>query len=278
MIPVKTEKEIKIMQEGGKRLAWVFGQVLEEIRPGIELRKLDELAERLIVKQGGFPSFKTVKGYHWTTCINVNEGVVHGIPNGYQIKQGDVVSLDMGMLYEGFHTDMARTLWVRTQNSKLKAQNSTSPRRWRGNDLDSCEVNKFLEAGKKALRTAIQAAKAGNRVGHISAAIEKVIRKASLSPIEVLTGHGVGQKLHEEPQILCFAREEINRTPLLEPGMTLAVEVIYAQGKPDLVLEKDGWTLRTADGKLAGLFEDTILVAKKSPIILTPLETRLEVC
>ncbi|MGB9706690.1 MAG: type I methionyl aminopeptidase [Microgenomates group bacterium] len=254
MIPIKTEEEIKIMKEGGRRLAWVFGQVLKKIRPGVKLSQLDKLAEELIKKQGGFPSFKTVKGYNWATCINVGSGVVHGIPGDYQIKEGDLLSLDMGMLYGGFHTDMARTFWVRSQKSK------------------------FLKIGERALRMAIKAARLGNRVGHISEAIEKEIKKAGFSPIEALTGHGVGQKLHEEPQIPCFVKGKINQTPLLKPGMTLAIEVIYAEGKPDLVLENDGWTVKTADSSLAGLFEDTILVTKKSPIILTPLETKLEVC
>jgi methionyl aminopeptidase len=271
MISIKTKKEIEIMKRGGAKLALVFGEVLKKIKPGVKLKELDKLAEALIKKQGGFPSFKTVKGYHWTTCININQGVVHGTPNDYRIRQGDLVSLDMGMLYKGFHTDMAWTLRVRTQNS-------APPRRWRGDELDFCEANKFLEAGRRALKAAIKAATAGKRVGHISAAIEKVIRKAGFSPIETLTGHGVGRNLHEEPQIPCFVAEEIAKTPILKPGMTLAIEVIYSQGKPDLVLKDDGWTLETADGKLAGLFENTILVTKKSPIILTALEPRLKFC
>jgi len=259
MIPIKTEKEIEIMKEGGKKLALVFTEVLKRIKHGVSLKELDNLAEELIIKQGGFPSFKTARGYHWTTCININEGVVHGIPNDYQIKEGDLVSLDMGMLYKGFHTDMARTLWVR--NPKSKIQNP-----------------KFLRAGREALKMAIKAAKAGNRVGHISAAIEKVIRRAGFSPVEDLAGHGVGKKLHEEPQIPCFLARPIAQTPVLQPGMTLAIEVIYTWGKPNLVLAGDGWTIETADGKPAGLFENTVLVTKKEPVILTDLEMSLNIC
>lgn len=261
MIPTKTKKEIEIMKEGGKKLSFVFGEVLQEIKPGIKLKELDKLAESLIVEQGGFPSFKTVKGYNWATCININEGVVHGVPNDYRIKEGDVVSLDIGMLYRGFHTDMARTVLVRNQKSKVKSQKS-----------------RFLGAGKKALRAAITVAKPGKRVGHISAAIEREIRKSGFSPVEALTGHGVGRKLHEEPQIPCFLAGKIEETPLLEQGITLAIEVIYTGGKPDLILEDNGWTIKTADNSLAGLFENTILITKKGPIILTPLETKLEVC
>jgi methionyl aminopeptidase len=266
MIPIKKEKEIKLMKEGGRKLALVFGEVVRKIKPGVSLKQLNDLAEELIIKQGGFPSFKTVKGYRWATCININEGVVHGIPNEYQIKDGDLVSLDMGMLYKGFHTDMARTLWV--QNPKCKFPASPAGR----------QNPKFLEAGKEALKAAVKAAKAGNRVGHISATIEKVIRKAGFSPVEDLTGHGVGKKLHEDPQIPCFLAQPINKTPVLQPGMTLAIEVIYTWGKPDLVLAEDSWTIKTADGKPAGLFENTVLVTKKEPVVLTDLEIGLNIC
>ena len=266
MIPIKTEKEIKIIKEGGKRLTSVFAEVIKRVKPGIRLNQLDQLAEKLIIGQGGMPSFKTVKDYRWTTCININEGVVHGIPNNYQIKEGDLVSLDMGMLYKGFHTDMARTLWVRNSKSKIPA--SPAGR----------QNPKFLKAGKEALKMAVKAARAGNRVGHISAVIEKVIRKAGFSPVEDLTGHGVGKRLHEEPQIPCFLSKPIEKTPILQPGMTLAIEVIYTWGKPDLVLANDGWTIETADRKPAGLFENTVLVTKKEPVILTDLEMILNIC
>jgi len=261
MIPIKTEREIELMKEGGQKLAFVFAEVVKKIKPGVSLRQLDSLAEELIIKQGGFPSFKTVRGYHWATCININEGVVHGIPNDYQIKEGDLVSLDMGMLYKGFHTDMAWTLCVRMQNSKCKSQNE-----------------KFLKVGERVLKMAIKAARPGNQVGHISAVIEKVIRKAGFSPVEDLTGHGVGKKLHEEPQIPCFLARPIAQTPVLQPGMTLAIEVIYTLGKPDLILANDGWTIETADGKPAGLFENTVLVTKRKPVILTNLEMILNIC
>jgi len=263
MIPIKTEKEIKLMKEGGKRLALVFAEVLKIVKPGVCLKKLDQLAEKLVIKQGGFPSFKTVKGYHWATCININEGVVHGIPNDYRIKEGDLVSLDMGMLYKGFHTDMARTLWVGNPKSNPPAGGQNP---------------KFLKAGKEALRAAIKAARADNRVGHVSAVIEKVIRRAGFSPVKELTGHGVGKELHEEPQIPCFLAKPIEKTPVLQPGMTLAIEVIYAWKKPDLVLANDGWTIKTPHGSLSGLFEDTVLITQKRPIILTDLEMKPIVC
>lgn len=252
MIPIKSEEELAIMAEGGRRLVWVFEKVFREIKPGVRLSFLEDLANQLIASQGGQPSFKMVKGYHWATCICVNQGVVHGIPGEYQIKKADLVSLDMGMYYGGFHTDMARTLRVRMQNGKCKMQN-----------------DKFLEAGKRALKKAIEVAKPGNRLGHISRAIEQEIRKAGFRPVEALTGHGIGKELHEEPLIPGLVKDEIEKTPILKPGMTLAIEVIYAQGQPDLVIKEDGWTIETEDQKLAGLFEDTIVITKTGPQVLT---------
>ncbi len=235
------------MKEGGRRLALVMKQVLEKIKPGIALYQLDKLAEDLIIKQNGKPSFKMVSGYRWTTCINVNEGVVHGIPGDYRLKENDLVSVDIGMFYQGFHTDMARTVKVG----------------------DTGKKEKFLVTGEKTLRKAIEVAKVGNRVGHISQTIESELRKAGFSPSEDLTGHGVGKNLHENPQIPCFLKEKINKTPLLEAGMTLAVEVIYAQGKPEVILSEDGWTIKTADKSLSALFEDTIAVLRNQTLNLT---------
>lgn len=236
MIPIKTPAEIKKMREGQKRLAKVLAQVLKAARPGVSLFKLDQLAESLIEKQGGKPSFKMVPGYKWATCINVNQGVVHGIPGKYRLKVGDVMSVDMGMFYKGLHTDEAWTVSVQSNEEN------------------------FLEGGRRALKAAIRAAKPGNRVGHISQVIEREIKKAGLSPIRALMGHGVGRKLHEEPQIPCYLPGKIRATPLLKRGMTLAIEVIYAWGEPNLVLSNDGWTVETADGSLAALFEKTVFL------------------
>lgn len=250
MIPTKTKDEIERMREGGKRLAQVLEQVLKAVKEGISLKELDKLAESLIEKKQGLPSFKMVNGYNWATCINVNQGVVHGIPGNYRLKDGDVVSLDMGMFYKGLHTDMARTVRAGEQENRRAG-------------------DKFLLAGQKALRKAIKAVKPGNRVGHISKAIQEAIKRNGYKPVRALTGHGIGKRLHEEPQIPCFLKWKIEKTPQLKPGMTLAIEVIYTQGKPDVVLAGDGWTVRTADGKLAGLFEDTVVVTAKGAEVLT---------
>jgi methionyl aminopeptidase len=250
VIPIKTKAEIKKMREGGRRLAWVMDKLLKQTKLGVRLIELDQLAEALIEKQKGKPSFKMVRNYHWTTCLNINQGVVHGIPNNYRIRTNDVVSVDVGMFYHGFHTDMART--IRVQGSGFRVQG-----------------NNFLKAGREALEKAIKAARAGNRLGHVSQAIEKEIRKFGLSPVKVLTGHGVGKKLHEEPQIPCYLEQKIEVTPKLVSGMTLAIEVIYTRGRPDIVLEPDGWTVKTADDSLAGLFENTVVVTDGGGEILT---------
>jgi len=250
VIPIKTKEEIKKMREGGRRLAWVMDKVLKQVKSGVRLIELDKLAESLIEKQKGKLSFKMVRNYHWTTCININQGIVHGIPDDYRIRTNDVVSVDIGMFYHGLHTDMARTIRVKERERKRKE-------------------DKFLLAGTRALGRAIKAARAGNRLGHVSQAIEKEIRKSGLSPVKVLTGHGVGKKLHEEPQIPCYLEQKIGVTPKLVLGMTLAIEVIYTRGRPDIVLEPDGWTVKTADGSLAGLFEDTVVVTDEGGEVLT---------
>jgi methionyl aminopeptidase len=249
MIPIKTKEEIAIMTEGGKKLGLVMKEVLAGVEPGVMLSTLDKLAESLIIKAGGQSSFKMVKGYHWATCININQGVVHGIPGDYRIKSGDLFSVDIGLYYRGFHTDMARTVWMQNPKSCLPAGRP-----------DILNPN-FLEAGEKALKEAIRVVKQGNYLGQISRAIEQVIRQAGYEPVKELTGHGVGKNLHEEPMIPGFLAKDIRETPILKTGMTLAIEVIYAQKKPDLVIKDDGWTIETEDGSLAGLFEDTIAIS-----------------
>ncbi len=251
MIPLKNKKQIEVMVEGGKRLASILGGIKKEVRVGQSLSSLENLACRLIEGQKGKASFKMVPGYHWATCLNVNQGVVHGIPNEYRLKEGDLLSIDVGIFYKGFHTDMAETILVGGKRNEKKEA--------------------FLRAGKKALKEALLQARAGKRVGHISRAIEKELKKAGFNPVRNLTGHGVGRRLHEEPAIPCFLAERIEKTPLLRKGMVLAIEVIYVEGKPKLVMKNDNWTVETEDEKLAGLFEHSVLIRKQKPLILTAL-------
>ncbi|MDP3994957.1 MAG: type I methionyl aminopeptidase [bacterium] len=248
---IKTEAEIEIMHEGGRKLARVRDSVLEKVGEGVRAWDIEELAVRLIKKEKAKASFKMVKGYSWATCVNLNEGLVHGIPTKNVVfKKGDVVSVDLGIYYNGFHTDTSFTKAI---------------------DPDSKTAN-FLQVGKTAMKKAIEKTRVGNYVYDISEAIETSIRKAGFSPIKALVGHGVGRNLHEEPQIPCFVPGVKESSSKLPVGAVLAIEVMYCMGQPDVVINNDGWTISTADGKISALFEDTVAVTNKGPMVLTALE------
>lgn len=254
MIDLKTEKEIEIMQKGGKILAEVLFEVLTNAKPGVSELELDKLAEKLILEKGGQPGFKKVPGYKNTICVSTNEVVVHGIPTEYKLKKGDVLGIDCGVYLEGFHTDMSETIRISNQESEVK------------ND----EIDKFLETGKKALNLAVEKAKIGNRIGHISEIIQSVVEEAGYSVVRSLIGHGVGRQLHEEPEVPGYLSRKIDKTPLLTEGMTIAIEVIYNMGKKGVVLKgNDNWTIKTQDNSISGLFERTVAVTKNGPLVLT---------
>lgn len=247
-IGLKTPQEVDIMAEGGQKLSLVLADILPKIKPSLNTLRLDSLIEKEIVRAGGLPSFKMVKGYHHASCIGLNNEVVHSIPVSDKfIKKGDLVKVDLGMFYKGFHTDLSWTVEVETN-------------KYRG----------FLNAGKRALCEAVGVAKAGNRVGHISQQIQTVIEGAGFKPVKVLTGHGVGKRLHEDPLIPGYLKGSLENTVQLECGMTLAIEIIYTQGSSEVVLGADGWTISTKDGRMAGLFEKTIAINKSEPLVLTP--------
>ncbi|MBU2592070.1 MAG: type I methionyl aminopeptidase [Patescibacteria group bacterium] len=238
----------------GRKLSSVFEKTLPIIKPGISLISIEKEICRLIEKSKGEAAFKTVPNYFWASCINLNEGVVHGIPDKTVVKPGDLVSLDVGLKYKDWYTDMAYTLQVRSSKSKIQ--------NWKW--------GKFLKAGEEALQKAIVAARLGNRVGDISRAIQKTIEDSGYQPVRELTGHGIGRELHQFPWIPCFLDSPIGKTPILKEGMSLAIEVIYTEGSPWLKKTTDGWTIRTADGKMSALFEKTILVAKDGAKVITP--------
>lgn len=258
MIDIKTPEEIKIMREGGEILASVLLQLLKNIKPGVTELEIDKLAETLILKKGAKPGFKEVKGYNNSICVSTNIVIVHGIPTNYKFKAGDVVGVDCGVFYKGFHTDAAETLRVSTINNQQLTNNKKD------------EIAKFLETGERALSEAIKAAKVGNRVGHISKTIQNIVEEKGYSIVRSLVGHGVGRALHEEPEVPGFLDRKIIKTPILKEGMTIAIEVIYNMGKSDVkYLNEDGWTIATEDGSLSGLFERTIAITKNGPLILT---------
>ena len=248
IIPTKNSKELAVMVEGGKKLGRVKFALKKALRIGVNAQELEILASKLIKKEGGEASFKKVPGYSWATCVNVNEGVVHGIPlKEIVFKKGDVVSVDVGMFYGGFHTDTSFSVGLGVDN----------------------KIGYFLEVGKKALNMAVGSAKAGNRVFDISEGIERAIKGAGFTPVEDLVGHGVGRNLHEEPQIPCFIRGKRENSPIIPQMAVLAIEVMYTMGKKDLVIGPDGWTISTADAKIAALFEETVAVTAHGPLILT---------
>lgn len=239
--------KIAAMREGGAKLRPIKKQLQEYAVIGRSFLEINDLATKLILQAGGKPNFSLVPGYHHTICINRNEGIVHGIPNDTRIEDGDLISIDFGMLYHDWHLDTSISFVVGTSNDSL---------------------DYFMAVGKKALAKAIGAAQAGKSVYDISFQIEKTITRAGFSPSYELTGHGVGKKLHEEP-LIPNVTNKADRRKLLKAGDTLAIEVMYAQGQCDLVLAADGWTYETADRSFTALFEDTILVTDGAAEILT---------
>jgi methionyl aminopeptidase len=248
MIQIKTEAEMETMAEGGAKLGRVKKILADAIGPGVSAMDIENLAMKTIKDEGAEASFDKVPGYHWATCINVNEGLVHGIPTKDMVfKKGDVVSVDVGIFYKGFHTDTSITVGV---------------------DLPP-EKQKFLNVGRETLQKALKMVRVGNHIFDISKVIEDSIEGAGYSTIKALVGHGVGRELHEDPQIPCFVPGRIEDSPVIKEGMVLAIEIMYAQGSDKVEILEDGWTIAMRDGKISGLFEDTIAVTEKGPRVIT---------
>ncbi len=248
MIKARTKEEIAIMTEGGRKLKKILDTLLESVNVGTTGADLDRLAFERIEQEGGKASFTMVPGYKWATCICTNDSIVHGIPDDVPFKTGDIVGVDVGLYYEGFHTDASWSVIV---------------------GKGSKEDVRFLHVGEKALYKGIKEARSGNRVGNISQAIQKEVEAGGYAIVKMLVGHGVGKKLHEEPEIPGFLSRPMEDTPELREGYTLAIEVIYSQGSGDVRYDRDGWTIRTKDGRNSGLFEKTIALSGKDAIILT---------
>lgn len=247
MIKLKTQKEIEIMVQGGRIASLVLKKAMQKVSVGVTTRELDELIDLSIKEQGAQASFKTVDGYNNASCINVNEGIVHGMPSDYKLKIGDVVSIDLGVLYEKFHTDLSYTLEVETQKEK-----------------------EFLNIGKIALEKAIKKCRLGNKLGDISSTMQSEVESKGYSVSRDLVGHGIGKELHEDPYVLCYGKP--NTGHRLKERMVLAVEVIYQKGNFELSLADDDWTLETADKSLSGLFEKTVAVTKNGPLVITSFD------
>lgn len=245
-------EQIESMRESGRIAAQALKKVLDSARVGVSLMELDRVAEEEIKRLGGEPSFKTVKGYYWATCLTVNEEVVHGIPRQIELKRSDLLSVDLGVVYRGWYTDVAWTMIVNDQREK-------------GGRFK--EKRRFLKVGEEALGAAVKKAVAGRKIGDISWAIQQHVEKGGYGVVKSLVGHGVGRAYHEPPEIPGFGCPGTGLK--LEEGMSLALEIIYTKGTGGVYVKDDGWTVASSDGSWGGLFEMTVLVGKEKPEVLT---------
>ncbi len=246
-ISIKSSREIELMRESCRLLSIVHKEMEEAIRPGMSTMDIDILGEQTIRKLGCIPNFKNYHGYPASICVSVNDEVVHGIPNKHRILQeGDIVSLDAGLIYKGYHSDAART----------HAVGAISP-----------EAAKLIEVTKQSFFEGIKMAKAGNYLHDISNAIDAYVSQFGYGIVRELVGHGIGTKLHEDPQIPNFA--QARRGPKLRAGMTLAIEPMINMGRADVEWLDDDWTVVTEDGSLSAHYENTILITEDEPEILT---------
>ena len=257
MISIKSEKEIKLMEDVCKIVAKFYEELEKEVKPGISTYELDQKAEKIMRGLGAIPAqigydpgIRGIPPYRHATCISVNDEVIHGIPIKNKIlKEGDLVSVDTVALKNGFNGDAARTFIVGGKTSK--------------------DAQRLVDVTKAAFFEGIKYAKPGNRIGDISHAIGEFVRENGYSVVREFEGHGIGREMHEAPGIPNFGKA--GRGPRIEKGMTLAIEPMVIQGKPNILELEDGWTIVTEDGSLAAHYENTILITENEPEILTLL-------
>ncbi len=247
MIEVRSESEIARMERAGAIVARTLGALEEMVAPGVSTMDLEKRAEAIIEEAGGKPAFKGYRGYPASICSSVNEQVVHGIPSARRVlKEGDIVSIDLGVIYDGFYGDAALTVPV----------GSIEP-----------EVQRLLEVTRQALAVALPEAREGARVSDIGYAVQSYVEGEGFSVVRHFVGHGIGKRLHEEPQIPNFGKP--GKGPRLKSGMTLAIEPMVNAGGFDVKVLDDGWTAVTKDGSLSAHFEHTVLVTAKGGRALT---------
>jgi methionyl aminopeptidase len=249
MLVYKTEDEIELIRASAKVLARAHGEVAGLIKEGVTTRQLDQRAEEFIRDHGGQPSFKGYNGFPYSLCISPNSVVVHGFPGDYTLKSGDVLSVDAGVLLNGYHSDSAYTYPV----------GEVAP-----------EVLALLESTKQSLYLGIEQAIAGNRLGDVGYAIQNFVEKRGYGVVRELVGHGVGQSLHESPQVPNYGKRGAGLK--LQPGLVIAIEPMVNLGTKNVVQEADGWTIRTKDKKPSAHFEHTVVVRKDKAEILTSFE------
>ena len=256
MVTIKSKKEIELMREACKVVALTHNEIEKNIKPGMTTAELDQIVEKTMKKYGAIsaekgynPGIKGVPPYPASACISINDEVIHGIPSSKRIIQdGDIVSIDLVSLKNGFHGDAARTYLV-------------------GNV--SKDAKRLVDVTKQAFFEGIKYAKKGNRIGDVSHAIGEYVKSQGYSVVREFEGHGIGRQMHEAPEIPNYGKA--GRGIRLEPGMTLAIEPMVIQGKPNILQLDDGWTIITEDGSLAAHYENTILITENEPELLTIL-------
>ncbi len=249
MIAIKNQRQLEVMRKACKITAAARALAGEMVRPGITTKAIDKAVCDFIVSQGAKPSFLHYHGYPASACISVNSTVIHGIPSGYVLQEGDIVSVDVGALYKGFHGDCAATFAC---------------------GAVSAEAQRLMDVTKQSFFEGIRFAKRGYRVSDISHAVQTYVESNGFSVVRSFVGHGVGAQLHEEPEVPNFGAP--GHGPRLLPGMTLAIEPMVNAGVYDVRVLKDGWTTVTADGKLSAHYENTVLITDGEPEILTVSE------
>lgn len=246
MIPIKSEKDLRMLRRSGQILAGVMRKVKKSVRAGITTSDIDRLSEELILKEKAVPAFKGYKGFPASVCVSVNEEVVHGIPGPRVLLEGDIVSVDLGVNYQGYFSDAALTLPVgRVENGKKK----------------------LIEVAKQALDIGIKQAYAGNNLSDISHSIQSFVEGHGFSVVRQFVGHGIGAALHEEPEIPNFGKPHLG--PQLKSGMVLAIEPMINMGGWETQIAANGWTAVTKDGLSSAHFEHTVAITDKGPVILT---------
>ena len=249
MIHYKTADDIQIIKEGAQILGKAHGEVAKLIKPGVKTKDLDKVADEYIMDHGGSPSFKGYNGFPAALCISVNETVVHGFPSQYELKETDVISVDCGVFHRGFHSDSAYTYPL---------------------EGVSQEVLNLLDRTYDSLYLGIEQAKAGNRVGDISFAVQSYVEQFGYGVVRELVGHGVGKELHEDPEIPNYGKR--GRGAKITQGMVFAIEPMINLGTKRVVQERDGWTIRTADRKPSAHFEHTVAILEDKTEVLTTHE------
>ncbi|KKQ23506.1 MAG: type I methionyl aminopeptidase [Candidatus Staskawiczbacteria bacterium RIFCSPLOWO2_12_FULL_37_15] len=248
MIKIKSEEEIRIMRDAGKILATTLRGIEKQVKPGITTLELDRAAEALILSLGAKPGFKGHEGFPYSLCASVNENVVHGYPSNYILKEGDIIGLDLGVIYKGYYSDMAITVPV----GKI-----------------SFEAKRLINVAKKSLRLGIKKVKPGNTIGDIGNTIQRLVESQGFNVVRILCGHGIGKELHEEPKVPNFGKRHAGET--LKEGMVICIEPMITAGDYNLKKSADGFGFATKDGSLSAHFEHTIAVTKNGAKILTEL-------